>query len=103
MQICALCCIKLSVLFFYRRIFCIVKTGILHYLTILGIVLVSAWSVAFFFAFLLECGTSIDAHWGSIIESQSKCNDTFAIELGLAISDFIMDFLLLVLPLPTVR
>ena len=99
----ALGCIKLSILFFYRRIFCTTKSGIFHYITIFGVSVVSAWSIGFFFALLLICGSSIEAQWGSLMTLSAKCSSSPALKLGVAISDFIIDCVIMVMPIPMVR
>jgi hypothetical protein len=104
MQICALGCIKLSILFLYRRIFCTSKDVIFNLVIIISIIIVYAWTVSFFFAFIFTCGSSVDAHWGNLINVLTKCGDVgvLDIQLGLAVSDFIMDCIILITPVPMV-
>lgn len=60
-----------------------------------------AWTISFFFALLFKCGTSFYAAWGNIIEFKTKCL-FIGLQNGLAISDFLFDFIILALPIPKV-
>jgi len=93
-------CIKLSFLFFYRRIFCSAHAIIFNYITLFSISITAVWAVAFFFAFLFSCGHAIDSHWSSRLVVMTKCNDPHALQLGLAVSDFIMDCFIILMPIP---
>jgi len=94
---------KLSILFFYRRIFCTEKTNILNYSTIFMIAITILWSIAFFFANLLECGTTFSADWDDNDEQAiSSCVNEWELSQGQFYSDFIIDVILFVMPLPTI-
>jgi len=95
---------KLSLLFFYRRIFCTAKTtGILNFVIIGTIVITVMWSIAFFFANLFECGTVFSADWNDNDEDViASCVNEEWLSEAQFISDFILDAILFFMPLPTV-
>ena len=103
MQILGVGLTKLSFVFFYRRIFVTGKPGrnvfsIISF-TVIGIVL--TWMIAFFFAIMLNCGKHVSANWTPAL-LRTECDDGLAGDLGLAISDFLTDLIVLVLPIPMV-
>ena len=102
MQVWALGLLKLSVVFFYRRIFCTSKTS--RRTTLINIVagVIVMWTLGFFFAVLFSCRTNWYAHWGSVLDRNSKCVKTKPLLTGYATSDFLMDAFILILPIPMV-
>jgi hypothetical protein len=98
----ALALIKLSCVLFYARVFGkgsdrIVNMA-LHALTALIVV----WGFGFFFGWLFGCGTHFDYYWTSQ-ENQLKCPaDLAKINLSLAISNFLIDFIIMVFPIPLI-
>lgn len=100
MLVWALGFVKLSILFFYRRVFYTGKAGVFDLATKVSIATVTLWTIGFFLALLLTCGTNIPANWGDVAALQLTCGEPlFTIEDGLGISDFILDLLILVLPI----
>jgi hypothetical protein len=70
----------------------------LHALTALIVV----WGCGFFFGWLFGCGTHFDYYWTSQ-ENQLKCPaDLAKINLSLAISNFLIDFIIMVFPIPLI-
>ncbi|TEY18045.1 hypothetical protein BOTCAL_2089g00010 [Botryotinia calthae] len=55
MQVLSLGAIKLSFLFFFRRIFAVAKYGVFHIASLIMVVLVCIWSIGFFIVFLVAC------------------------------------------------
>lgn len=102
MQVLALGFVKLSVLFFYRRIFCTIQGGAFDHINKIMIVISIAWMVAFFFSHLFSCGTSFYAQWGSIEDTLVHCKGSLLMENAFGISDFVTDAMVLVLPIPKV-
>ena len=100
MQILALATIKLSILFFYRRIFRGQAFNIASWMLI-GIVI--AWAITFFIAILAACGTSIAANFQTLGALKGECVDTFKVLIALAVSDVVVDLGILVMPIPMVR
>lgn len=92
--------IKLSVLLFYRRIFTIGRfRAINNYL----IALVVAWTLAFFLADFLACGSRIDANWLPEAESQPYCVNLFVLLLLFAITDILTDISIMWMPYPEIK
>ena len=94
--------IKLSVLFFYRRIFVKGASAKFDIVSKVAIWITSAWSIAFFLIQLLQCGKNIDSQWGPIIDA-SRCLDSYQYTDALFISDLITDLLVICLPIPIVN
>jgi len=101
-QIPALACVKLSFIYFYRRIFCTGINRTFRIITTATIVLIIAWAVTFEVAFLFICKGKFAAWWISIKTLETYCHPQLKLELGFAGTDFITDFIVLVLPLPLV-
>ena len=93
--------IKLSVLFFYRRIFVKGTNSRFDKVTKFSVAVVILWTIAFVFAQVFKCGASIPNNWGPLIDAV-HCADPDKISDGLFVSDFITDFLVLILPIPIV-
>ncbi|KAI1291170.1 hypothetical protein F5Y03DRAFT_403608 [Xylaria venustula] len=87
---------KLSILYFYRRIF---SSKPFKIITSTLIVIVGIWSVGFFFAYLFRCGTNFWALWAPLEYLIKYCYDSKPLFYTLAISDVITDFVILSLPL----
>lgn len=102
MQVCALGFVKLSILFFYRRLFCTGSGVLFNRASGAVIALTVAWGFSFFFAILFSCGPHIDAQWGPTEERHGLCIDILLVWIGFGISDFILDIIMLVMPIPTV-
>jgi hypothetical protein len=65
--------------------------------------IVTAWTVAFFFSQLFTCGTHFSAIWGSINDLKRYCVKTLQKQHAIAISGFILNAIIFVIPLPLVR
>ncbi|KAI1214559.1 uncharacterized protein F4807DRAFT_466157 [Annulohypoxylon truncatum] len=98
----ALACMKASFLFFYMRVFAIQKSSVINKILIGFIVFVAAWCVAFFFAFLFECGHDFSRIWSSETEFLTRCSYTLHLVLILCITDFITDLFIIFIPVPLV-
>ena len=99
MQIVTLATIKLSILFFYRRIFRGRAFNIASWVLI-GVV--AAWAITFFIAILAACGTSIAANFQTLGALKRECVNTFDILIALAVSDVAVDLGILIMPIPLV-
>ena len=102
-QTLALSLIKLSVIFFYRRIFNTKPAHVVNWATITMITIICAWAISFFFSFLFMCDTKPDDYWLSAQKEQKYCVKTQKLHLSAAVSDTILDIAVLVMPLPMVR
>ena len=99
MQIVTLATIKMSILFFYRRIFRGRAFDIASWVLI-GVV--AAWAITFFIAILAACGTSIAANFQTLNALKGECVNTFDILIALAVSDVAVDLAILIMPIPLV-
>lgn len=97
---------KLSVLFFFRRIFLAHKHTFWDYLTQGLIVVVGVWTVAFMLAFALECGGYAAAFWQPLAIRVKHClpiNGGIAqFEKACGITDLVLDVCCVALPFPIV-
>ena len=65
--------------------------------------IISAWAIAFFFGFLFICGNSPVNYWRSAKDEKSFCVKTQKLHLGSAVSDAILDILIILMTVPMVR
>ncbi|KAK8002042.1 hypothetical protein PG991_014264 [Apiospora marii] len=95
---CTLAFVKLSAVFFYRRIFCSSgRLGIFNILTWSTIVLVALWLLVFEFLLVFQCGSGSWRHkMGSFSQT---CTLVLPSVVGFSISDFILDIWILALPI----
>ncbi|KAK7965926.1 uncharacterized protein PG986_000203 [Apiospora aurea] len=94
--------VKLSALFFYRRLFCTgSKITVFGYLVWITIVVVVLRLLVFELFAAFQCGTG----FSELPEGSMPyiCSLVLPSSLGLAISDFLLDFWILVLPIPGVK
>lgn len=102
-QVLALSFIKLSVVSLYRRIFNTGATPLANWSTIAMLSTISAWAVAFFFSFLFICDGTPANYWKSAKAEKSSCVRTQELHLASAVSDTILDVLVMLLAVPMVR
>ena len=88
--------IKLSVLFFYRRVF---VGRPFHILSWTLIVIVCGWGISFFFASIFACHP-ISAIYGTRKQLFTECTKTTVRLDVFAISDPVLDALILAVPMP---
>jgi len=95
---------KLSFVFFYRRIFVTggSKREAFSIATITTIVIIVAWMISFSFSFLLACAKDFSAQWSGTAELRKVCVNGLALQNGLAISDFLTDVIVFLLPIPMI-
>lgn len=88
---------KLSVLFFYRRIFAVPAFRLINNVFI-GITV--AWTLAITFALAFQC-YPVHYFW-DLFESEysAYCVEVTALYLAVAISDLVLDILIFLLPVP---
>lgn len=91
--------VKLSVLFFYRRIFTVPAFRLISSIFI-GVTL--AWGLGFTFAGIFQC-TPISTLWHKLeVEYGSSCVNVQPLYLAFAVSDLILDVVIFTLPMPYV-
>ena len=91
--------IKLSVMFFFRRIF--VGTYFSRWYFAVCI-FIGLWTIAFFFSTLFSCGTHPAAFWTSFEEIAEFCDNDGAESVVYRVLDVVTDLLVLVTPLPLI-
>lgn len=94
--------IKLSILYYYRRLFVTRKNSIVDIVTKISIGTVIAWALVFFFRFVFYCGTHFAANWYGIYNSEAYCPTGDASNEALIISEMIANIFVICLPLPIV-
>jgi len=96
--------LKLSILFFYRKVFCSTLVGRTPFGTVTWIViaLVIIWTSAFGIGAIFICGAHPAFAWAPVVVVAEKCSSQLVFLEGYAISDFIMDVLIWSLPIPKV-
>ncbi|KAK4169820.1 plasma membrane protein Pth11-like protein [Cladorrhinum sp. PSN259] len=98
----ALGCAKLSILFFYFRIFA-ATTASKRYWFLVGLqVFVGMWTVAFFLSFVFQCRLHFWAFFGSTMDLIQNCPGTMYIDLSFCITDFATDLVILAIPVPLI-
>lgn len=98
-QVIILGTIKLSVISFYRRIF---RGKTFDYYSIGMILIVIAWITAFCFSVLFECRTHFEFLWSTLMNLVTHCTDEEKFFKAYAISDVVIDGLILAMPIPMV-
>ena len=102
MSIIGVGCVKLSFLFFYRRIFCTTKRDMTSWIIYGLMVVMMLWALGCWFALIFACGTEVNRFWSSILDLVS-CDDVDQYLFAGALSDMITDALIILFPIPLVR
>ncbi|KAI0196401.1 hypothetical protein F4808DRAFT_439944 [Astrocystis sublimbata] len=96
-----LACVKLSALFFYRRIFCAggkkTALGTAIWATIAVVVL---WTLIFQPLIGFQCGSHFSSFWDGTF--YDHCTIAYPVLFGLVISNFLIDIWILLLPIPSI-
>lgn len=90
--------IKLSALFFYRRLFCIPVRQSIDYLTIGTIILVFIWMATFTIFPFFECGLRFSAYWNGTVNKYCVYRTPYF--LSMTLSNLILDLWVIILPIP---
>ncbi|KAM7185744.1 hypothetical protein V8F20_011681 [Naviculisporaceae sp. PSN 640] len=98
----ALGCAKLSILFFYMRIFSVNTNSATHILLVIAAVLMGSWTISFFFATVFQCKLDMWAIWSTVHDFGAHCPDSMVIDVALCASDFAFDLVLVAFPLPLI-
>lgn len=91
---------KLSVLFFYRRIFLVQQRFRLF--NNIMIILITAWTISFFVADILVCGAHPKVQWTNTPKSKACDGETW-VNLFFSITDVIGDILVVSMPFPCIQ
>lgn len=92
--------IKLSVLLLYRRLFNVSR--IFNIYSAVLIVLTVLWMVGFLTANIFQCGTHPAAAWTSGKMLMKYCDDISTATTSRAITNVVMDLLIVVSPMPII-
>jgi hypothetical protein len=100
----ALALVKLSFLLFYKRIFVYDHrswTDLRRVTISVMIVIIILWDLGFSLTMFASCPGDLNARFSTKTskEIMSKCINTFLVLYGFAISDFITDALIILIPL----
>lgn len=98
----AIATIKLSLVFFFRRIFYKLGPTWFKTLSTLLIVLISGWAISFFFVFIGLCHPNPSAYWASAMIEKAQCVNTLDVHRAMAISDAILDIPVIGMSLPII-
>ena len=95
---------KLSVLFFYRRVFCSRVFSLINWIVI---TLVALWTVAFTLSDVFLCRARIDLNWALPATSQAAqekhiCGNGKTQAIPKAVSDVALDLAIIAIPIPIV-
>lgn len=93
--------IKLSVIFFYRRVFVTNRWSVFDIITKISTVIIVMWTTGFFLANVFGCGRHFAWGWGPL-EDEDNCVDSLVELEALMITDFITDLFVIGLPFPLV-
>lgn len=102
MQVPALAAIKMSLVFFYRRVFNQGASQWFRILTATVLTIIAIWATSFFFTFLFMCPGHPDVYWSTLARQKKICVDTAIVHNSYGISDVIIDIFVILLPIPLV-
>ncbi|PQE32839.1 integral membrane protein [Rutstroemia sp. NJR-2017a WRK4] len=94
--------VKLSFVFFFRRVFATLKFSVFTKFNTALIVLVIIWTTGYFFTFLFACKGHFSQWWEGIRTGRPICLSDVVFSEGLAISDFIIDLFIISMPIPMI-
>ncbi|GKZ50677.1 hypothetical protein AbraIFM66951_003941 [Aspergillus brasiliensis] len=97
LQILALTCLKLSILWFYRGIF---VGRVFQIASWVLISIVAVWGLAFILARIFSCGADVKANFE--FPGSMKCSHSLATYIALAASDVSVDLVILAIPVPLI-
>ncbi|KAI0907704.1 hypothetical protein F4823DRAFT_601986 [Ustulina deusta] len=96
--------LKLSILFFYRRIFCVSKThkDSFNTITTSMVAIVIVWTLSFGIGAIFLCGARPAYAWAPVALVAEHCTAQLQFLEAYAISDFIVDLFIWSLPIPKI-
>ena len=99
----ALGLIKLSIIFFYRRVFMVSKDTKFARISAALAIFILCWTIVFLLVLIFGCGKYVSLHWDPLGSFSTQCGNQLAAEVAFVVSDLATDLMILVLPLPMVR
>lgn len=94
--------IKLSITFYYRRIFVVGRGFLFDWITKAAIIIAVLWTVGCVFGFIFSCGTHVSANWGNDLDVGMYCGPSSDVNNAFVVSDLVTDVMVLCMPLPVV-
>lgn len=101
-QIPAIGLIKLSMIFFYTRVLGVGAPTWFKRLSWLMVGITIAWMVAFLFSWFFLCSPDPSVYWQSSAAELAHCVKTQVLHNSLAISDAVIDLIIVLMALPVV-
>ena len=102
MQIPALATVKMSFVFFYRRVFNKGSDKAFGRITVMVLALILLWGIGYFFSFLFICPGHPTAYWTTLVVEKQYCVNTVILHNAYGVSDLLLDLIIIVLPIPVV-
>ena len=94
---CSISLTRLSLLFFYRRIF---ATKRFHYLSLVMLFFIIGWWIAYVVAVILSC-RPVNAFWDQSVKGH--CMNEMTLAYGLTATELAINVVLLVMPVPWIK
>jgi hypothetical protein len=96
--------VKLSVLFFYRRIFVVDKNwrSARNLIFVSMITLVALWTIGYTVTLMFMCKGRFEILFTDLMATMAYCMNILIVGYSYAVSDFILDAIIILLPLPFV-
>lgn len=92
--------IKLSILLLWIRLFGRVRSFSTLCWIMIGVI--TAWSIAFFFATVFQCGTRWSLNWAPILISLTQCSKVLDVLTVFTATDVLTDFIIMLMPVPII-
>lgn len=92
--------IKVSILLLWKRMISPIRSFQMS--CIIMICVVIAWSIAFLFATIFQCGLHWDWNWAPITLFLTHCTNTLNMLTVFTVTDIVTDFVIIAMPVPII-
>ncbi|KAK2589608.1 hypothetical protein QQS21_012717 [Conoideocrella luteorostrata] len=92
--------IKLSILFLWKRLFGRSKALTILCYVMIGVIV--AWTIAFFFETVFQCGSNWPMNWAPIFVFLAECTASLDVLTVFGVSDVVTDLIILAMPIPLI-
>ncbi|KAK5635985.1 hypothetical protein RRF57_011698 [Xylaria bambusicola] len=92
--------IKTTILLLWRRLFA--RSRRLVIICHVMIAIIAAWTVAFFFETVFQCGTRWSLNWAPIFVFLTMCTASLDVLTVFGVTDILTDLIILVMPIPLI-
>ncbi|KAI0860534.1 hypothetical protein F4860DRAFT_197455 [Xylaria cubensis] len=92
--------IKLSLLFLWKRVFSRSRKAVIFIWLFIGFI--GAWSIAFFFITVFQCGLRWDLNWAPVGVQLTECVSLIGLLTAYSTLDLVTDFVILCIPIPVI-